>query len=1244
MSAAPDPYLTLPLQGVRLIEASAGTGKTFTMATLVTRLIVERGLRIGHILAVTFTDAATQELRIRIRERLVLAARLVPHAAAGLVTVASQQPQVPDGRVDAPAQHVTRVTPVVAGLASPEAPDVALSLHILRTYLAASDETPETLRWRLQQAADEIDLAAIFTIHGFCARVLCEHALEAGQSFTPPTLLASDRDLLHELATDLWRQGMADAEAVDDLIHLWPGGAEMLAQDLGDLLYQPRLYPVPSQENAVGMGDAALATAEATLRHVWQAHGAALRIALHTALEDGVLSKTSYKPDALNELSDWLERWTVAPETCPVPHPKLETLTAAALQAGTRKHSAGRLPISPVSGAVERYLDALVSVDVARAQRRLRRLHLLRAEARVRLTALKRQRRVQTYDDLIEGVAQALDGVYGLTLVRRLREQYRIALVDEFQDTDITQWRIFHHVFGDAALVHTAGLTPALFLIGDPKQAIYGFRGGDVHTYLAAAARAERAPPLERNFRSRPVLLRAIQALYAQGGEDAFLTPGIAFHPVQPGTQCSAADLSHAGVDAPALVVWQAPPPLDSTARGKPKPWSAEAARTLCTDACVHAIYRWLADAQTGRAMLEGRPVCAGDIAVLVRNHREAALLQQALARAGIPAVAAGKHSLFTTDEANETLAVLLAVLHSADEGRLRAALSTVLLGLTATTIAAFDHDSVAYRHWQLQALRWRERVQSAGPLGLLSDLCAAHAERLLGLFDGERRLSNYLQLGELLQQAHRRALGLHGLVDWLRRRIAAAKDDDEAQLLRLESDARRVQIVTLHKSKGLEYPLVFLPYVGIGRSHAGPGRYCVVHDAEQGRGLYWCIDKQAPDWEQAEAAWKHEQRAEEARLLYVGLTRAKHALWIATGSFYHTERTALWPLLRDPQALTAHPGIVFDAAVPPSTVPRLTPEHAHSVPPARPAQRVLVSEWWVYSFTQLAHANAGTDSEASRRVTELPSGGQDEPALALDVIEQGVSGTEVLADSRFIGTRFGVALHEVFERTDFVAWCAWRADAPVPVTERAVLVEALRGSGYVAEDVDAGVALLTPLVGHTLTSVLPEGVRLCDVPVTERRPEIEFQFVMRPTVVDALLTLLHEHGLVRQRQGFGMRRRLEGLMTGMIDLIYRHAGRWYVLDYKSNRLPGYTPAHLAAAMADSEYDLQALIYTVALHRWLRFRLGDGYNYACDMGGIRYLFCRGVDAARTDAVGVHAQSFAPALIAAVDAMFSGACP
>ncbi|MGY0330126.1 UvrD-helicase domain-containing protein [Xylella fastidiosa subsp. multiplex] len=1242
MNTPHDPYLTLPLHGVRLIEASAGTGKTFTMATLVTRLVVERGWRIGHILAVTFTEAATQELRTRIRERLILAARLVPQAAELPVPLPSAQPQMPHPTPH--PQDAPRITPGVTNSASPEPPDVVLTLQILRTHLAATDETPHALHSRLQQAADEIDLAAIFTIHGFCTRVLREHALHTGQSFIPPTLLASDRDLLHELAADIWRQEIADPEAIQDLIHLWPAGAPMLAQDLTDLLYQPHLSPAPSLAAPVVLPDAALAVAETTLRHLWQTEGAALRSALHTALEEGVLNKKSYKADALNDLWDWMERWSLAPNAYPEPHPKLQTLTVAALQAGTNKQGAGRSPNSPVSEAVQHYLDALTSIETARAQHRLRRLHRLRAAARLRLTALKRQRRVQTYDDLIQRVAQALDGPHRLALVRSLRQQYRMALVDEFQDTDVAQWRIFHHVFGDTEHAHTADLTPALFLIGDPKQAIYGFRGGDVHTYLAAAARAERAPPLERNFRSRPLLLRAIEALYTQAGDAAFLTPGIAFHPVQPGTHCRDTNLSNAGVPAPALQVWQAPPPLDSTAKGKPKPWNADAARALCTDACVHAIHQWLADAQTGRALLDGRPVGAGDIAVLVRSHREATLMQQALARAGIPAVAAGKRSLLTTDEANEALALLLALLHSADEGRLRTALSTVLVGLTAETIATFDHDSVASRHWQRQALHWRERLHSGGPLGLLTDLCALHAARLLSLFDGERRLSNYLQLGELLQQVHLRALGLHGLVDWLARRIAEAKNDDETQLLRLESDARRVQIVTLHKSKGLEYPLVFLPYVAIGRSHAGPGRYCVVHDAQQGRCLHWCLDKQAPEWQRAETAWKQEQRAEEARLLYVGLTRAKHALWIATGTFYQTEHTPLWPLLGDPQAVPAQPGIVFDTAVPPAILPRLTPEQPHSVPPARTAQRALLSDWWVYSFTQLAHAKAEPAPDGGRRIAEPLTGGQDEPAWPQDAIQQPLPGSEVPADPRFTGIRFGVALHEVFERTDFLAWSTWRANVPVPATERGVLLQALRSSGYVAEDVEAGVALLTPLVGHTLTSVLPEGVRLCDVPTTERRPEIEFQFVIQATAVDALLALLHDHGLLQQRQSFGMRRRLEGLMTGMIDLIYRHAGRWYVLDYKSNRLPDYTPAHLSVAMTDSEYDLQALIYTVALHRWLRFRLRDAYDYARDMGGIRYLFCRGMDATRPDAAGVYTQSFATALIEAVDAMFSGACP
>ena len=185
----------------------------------------------------------------------------------------------------------------------------------------------------------------------------------------------------------------------------------------------------------------------------------------------------------------------------------------------------------------------------------------------------------------------------------------------------------------------------------------------------------------------------------------------------------------------------------------------------------------------------------------------------------------------------------------------------------------------------------------------------------------------------------------------------------------------------------------------------------------------------------------------------------------------------------------------------------------------------------------------------------------------------------------------------------------------------------------------DDGIALTTRLIGHTLTVPLPEGLRLCDLPEGERRAEIEFQFSLQPTRVDALLALLHAHGVVRERHGFGLRQRLDGLMTGLIDLTYRHDGRWYVLDYKSNRLPAYDVARLQRAMQHSEYDLQALLYTLALHRWLRFRLGNGYDYARDFGGIRYLFCRGLDAACDDGAGLHAQRFAPALIHALDALF-----
>ncbi|WP_267124884.1 UvrD-helicase domain-containing protein, partial [Xanthomonas sacchari] len=549
MNAAPDrdPYLQLPLHGVRLIEASAGTGKTFTLATLFTRLVVERGLRLGQILAVTFTEAATQELRRRIRERLALAASLVPDAAPDLVGAAL----VPFSGLAATdlATDPSQPTP------QQDPPDVALTRAILAAHLAASTETPAALRRRLQQAAEDIDLAAIFTIHGFCARVLREHALESGQSFAAPQLLTDDRELLRDVAADLWRQRAADPAMAEDLVALWPGGPDGMATDLRELVRHPTLLPaapVFSAEDGAVLQQAAQ-RAGVALAEAFRTHGTACFEAIAAAMDAGVLSKVSYKPDWLTALWHWLDAFAAAPTADAPPHPKLVKLTAAELAAGTNKKHAERTPASPLGHAIDGYLAALAQLAQWRTQRRICLLHALRADAGERLAYLKRQRRVQTYDDLVEGVARALEGPLGAALAQRLRAQYAVALVDEFQDTDDRQWTIFRKVFApatadanvvqdDAAIapsLSTADDTPPLLaLIGDPKQAIYGFRGGDVRTYLAAATDAERAPPLAHNFRSRPALLAAIDALYAQAGyADAFLTDGIAFHPVQPGSK-----------------------------------------------------------------------------------------------------------------------------------------------------------------------------------------------------------------------------------------------------------------------------------------------------------------------------------------------------------------------------------------------------------------------------------------------------------------------------------------------------------------------------------------------------------------------------------------------------------------------------------------------------------------------------------------------------------------------------------
>ncbi|HEX5123782.1 MAG TPA: 3'-5' exonuclease, partial [Rhodanobacteraceae bacterium] len=490
------------------------------------------------------------------------------------------------------------------------------------------------------------------------------------------------------------------------------------------------------------------------------------------------------------------------------------------------------------------------------------------------------------------------------------------------------------------------------------------------------------------------------------------------------------------------------------------------------------------------------------------------------------------------------------------------------------------------------------------------------------------------------------RVLGEAGEADWLARRIDEADDYDEAQQPRLESDAKRVRIMTLHKAKGLEFDLVFLPFAGLATAEPWSSSVGLVADRVDGRRALRAKITGLDDEAYALAAERERQEllSEQLRLLYVGLTRARHAAWLyaAYANPGRGEKLVLAWLLqggKDGKVGSSNAEAIDTAferlakAAPRAIVRNTFPDLATRAlqlsvddapaSPIREARRVLRRDWWVHSFSQLAREEPGTEPEA---IDE--QGAEDEPAeIALEPVA-----------SPYVGARFGNALHAALETIDFARWRGWQGDAPPPDQDEA-LRRALGANGYVDDGIAGGLAPLTTLVSDTVNARLPEGICLAEIAPRDRRAEIEFHFSLQPVSVARLVELLHRHGVLRDRDGFGTRERIEGLMTGRIDLVYMHADRAYIVDYKSNRLADYSPEGLARAVRESEYDLQYLIYTLALHRWLAFRRAD-YDYDTHFGGVRYLFCRGLDPASDDARGVFVARPSRELIEALDALLA----
>jgi len=884
--------------------------------------------------------------------------------------------------------------------------------------------------------------------------------------------------------------------------------------------------------------------------------------------------------------------------------------------------------------------------------------HRLATNARKEFDARKRRMAVMTYDDLLTRLDAALSGDRGPATSARLAARYSVVLVDEFQDTDPVQWDILRRAFA------AAGVT--LILIGDPKQAIYAFRGADVYAYLKAAQAATARPTLEVNWRSDQGLIDAYDAMFggAKLGHE-----GIVYRQVR------AADANRTSrmAGAPPLRVRVVPrdePSISLTRTGcATKPSAREhiaadlAADLVALLSSEQALERRAEDGTT----LSREPVQPGHVAVLVRTNYAAGLIREALDAAGIPAVINGAGSVFATPPAREWLRLLEAIERPTSQARAHSAALTCFFGWSTERVAAAGDDEWEDVHRRLHDWARVLRVKGVASLTETITLLERLPERILAKADGERDLTDVRHIGQLLHTAAiGEQMGTTALTAWLRRRVAEAERDtsDEERSRRLESDADAVQVLTIHRSKGLEFPIVYLPFLWEGGREPDRTDPVFFHDPAADDERTVDVALQGPDFLRHQEQHVIEERGEDLRLAYVALTRAQHQAVLWWAGSWDSRNSSLGRLLfeRDADGNVAWKGRAsptdaeafarfqtLAAEAPPGciSVERSTlgvPAH-WSGPLSEPAELGAASFDrpldWRWRRTSYSDMTAGTYEArvASEPEESVLTDEPDEPEAVVspEPADAGSWQPSRLAEMP-VGMRVGTLVHRVFEATDFAATdldaeltaqlAAAQARYPVEIGDPAAVVTGLRA------------AIETPL------GPLLGGRSLRDVQRADRLDELDFELPLaggdEPTgwlTLTAIGDALREHlpagdplaGYADRLGDPALRQTVRGFLTGSLDLVVRLPGavpRFAVCDYKTNWLAGpgeelttwhHRPAALAAEMRHRNYGLQALLYTAALHRYLRWRL-PGYEPEHNLAGVLYLFLRGMTGPDTPVV------------------------
>ncbi|MFT6924969.1 MAG: exodeoxyribonuclease V beta subunit [Psychromonas sp.] len=1196
LSVQPLDALTFPLYGQRLIEASAGTGKTYTIASLFIRLLLGHGQQAAHqrpltvdqILVVTFTEAATAELRTRIRER------------------------IQEVRLDFIQDHSD--DPFTQSLLN-EVEDHQVAIRLLRF------------------AELQMDEAAVYTIHGFCQRMLMQNAFESGSLFQQ-NLLEDDAQLLQLACNDFWRTFFYDLSTpLTELIFSYWESPEQLQKNLRPFLSRSDLHFLPeiNDFDFKAKYERSISAIE-TLKVNWLNDQADYAdIINHSAVSKRSYSK-KHLPNWLEEVSQWA---LTSSSSLSLP----KSLIKFSQKSLDEKTPKGEIPKHSVFSEIE----ALLALDLS-----LENTILVKAThwVKAHLQSNKNKQMLLGFDDLLTRLDAALQNGNENSLALNIRTAYPIALIDEFQDTDPVQYRIFTTIYQSVEGEESAAAEKSLglFMIGDPKQAIYSFRGADIFTYMQARQNVSAHYSLDYNYRSTPEMINASNTFFEFCPAPFIYNDDIPFIAVQ-APNISRKKLVVENSDDPAQSALQFIHPVGGE--------NIQGYKDSITHACVNEIKKILLLAQQDKAYLEDKKgnrsiIRANHIAVLVRTGKEAQLVRKALFDENINSVYLSlKESVYATSHAQDLLRILQACLNPEDERLLRAAIACKLFCQTPYQVHQILLNTRLWEEKIGQFIEYRRLWSSVGVLAMLHKLFHQQgiSAYLLKNAQGERLLTDVLHLAELLQKNSVDYDGEFALLRWFSEQIKQGNSGESEQKQRLESEKDLVQVSTLHKAKGLEYDIVFMPFTGLYQKP----HECLYHDPEKDNALIFDLQNAKNNAALAEK----EQLAEDLRLLYVGLTRSVYRCYIGIGN-YRKGREKNSPLCKsalgyiclqggkdllagDTEKLNQQLQKMADNSdnicIRPTPLLDETPYQVIQSEQALQAPLVLAKQveknWWISSYSSLSRFHTQAVSVTLVDVDKEPSDIDKEPTEVSPVL---LTAPEKTPFSFPRGAKHGTFLHELFELIDVE-----NSDLE---TLNELIFEQLSLRHYSEPELWAPV--LCTWIAQILGQNLAADITLGDLSAQQKKVEMQFFIPMQEVQAHEVNKLLQKYDPLSARAGELQFRTVQGFLKGFIDLTFEKDGKYYVLDYKSNHLgdalQDYNQTKMEAALIEHRYDFQYQLYTLALHRLLKSRLAD-YDYETHIGGVFYTFLRGMQGEAEYGVYFVKPSFK--LIDGLDKLFSG---